>query len=379
MSKNRMFLMVLFIFAVALVFSGCTSTTSTDTTTTTSTSSTTTTTTTTSTTTTSSGATTTTTTTTSTTTTSTTTTSTTTTTSALFYSNTANTTPVFEVAGAQGASLRAQVASWESGSSLYSVYYTLREFVASRDEGVVDRSNLYKLLVDVDTVYSGLSYTLESITEQSITPPFGQLSSVTCDQAFNDTAGKQAGARKDTTEEVDAIITWIWTEEAQPLKAEYGIATLAYDKLTNDITVEMTYSVDYDTSDTTTDYNLRCFVEGNTNDNSFQFKYIIGTTAIVAKGVSQGTGNYMLFKYAGSGEATNYIVVPSDAGESYFSDQNDNPTNIYSSAESLPASVEVYKTWVVNTDFFTTSDLVLDISALNNGNDKAGTIYLDYN
>jgi len=242
---------------------------------------------------------------------------------------------------------------------------------------VVDRANLYKLLLDVDTVYSGLSSEAQTITEQTVTPPFSQLSSVVCDKAYNDEANQRAIALKSSSTETQAIQTWIWTDAAN--KAEYGIASLSYNRLTNDITIEMTYSVDYDTSDTDTTYNMRCQVEGNTEQNSFQFKYIIDTAKIVAKGISEGEGNYMLFKYARASDEAKYLVVPAGTNESFFINVNNWPINIITDPASLPATVADYKDWVTSEAFFTADNLVTDISTLNSGNSKEGTIYLNYN
>lgn len=300
-----------------------------------------------------------------------------------FYTETSNTTPVFEPASTSTSSVRPSAASflsteeWGSGNPLYSVYYSLREFISSRDEGVVDRSNLYKLLIDVDNVFSGLSSSAVTITEQSITPPFDQLQAIVCDKAYNDTSGKRAIAMKETTDEVNAIITWIWSDTAT--KEEYGIATITYNKVNGNITVDMTYSVDYDLSDTATDYNTRCYVTGNAGTNTFEFKYIVGQNTIVAKGVSKGEGNYMLFKYAGPSVDERYIVVEGTADESFFSAQNSSPTQIYTSADDLPATVAAYKDWVVSTEAFTADDMVTDISTLNVGNDHEGTIYINHN
>lgn len=301
-----------------------------------------------------------------------------------FYTEASNTTPVFVPASTSTSSIRPSAVtslsseSWSMGTPLYSVYYSLREFISSRDEGHVDRSNLYKLLIDVDTVFSGLSSSAVTITEQSITPPFDQLQPIVCDKAYNDTSGKRAIAMKETTDEVNAIITWIWSDAAD--KAEYGIATIKYDKNTSDITVDMTYSVDYDLSDTATGYNTRCYVTGNAGTNTFEFKYIVGDNTIVAKGVSKGAGNYMLFKYAGLDIAEKYIVVEGDADESFFSEQNSmsTPTAIFTSEALLPPTVAAYKDWVVSTEAFTAADMVTDISVLNTGNDHEGTIYINY-
>lgn len=287
-----------------------------------------------------------------------------------FYSNAANTTPVF--------SPLTQEAQWGSGNPLYSVYYSLRQYLKERDEGVVDRSNIYKLIADVDTVLSGISSSATSITEQEIHSPFASLPSVTCDKAINDETNKRAAAIKETSSNIEAILTWIWTD-TPATKNEYGIATVNFDKVSKNLTIDMTYSVDYDLSTTATDYNMRCHVEGNTTEHNFKFKYIIGDTKIVAQGISQWPGNYMLFKYISGSDPVKYIVTPSDADEGTFIAENSVSQNIYTDPNNLPSTVSAYKDWVVSTDFFTSSDLMTNTNLLNAGNDKAGTIYIKYN
>ncbi|NQU18000.1 MAG: hypothetical protein HQ564_08015 [Candidatus Saganbacteria bacterium] len=298
----------------------------------------------------------------------------------LFYTHTANSTPVFTPeAYVQGVLTASSTTEWTTGNPLYSVYFTLREFITSRDEGSVDRSNLYKLLKDVDTVYSGISGEVVTITTQEVTAPFAKLGTLECNTAINDTANKRAAAIKETASTIDAILSWIWTDAGNANKAEYGIATVDYNKSTEDVTVNMTYSVDYDTSTPETSYNMRCYVTGNAGLHSFSFKYLINNTKIVAKGISRGSGNYMLFKYTDGTDPVKYIVVPGDSTENYFITQNGTPSAIYTDAASLPATVASYKDWVVDTDFFSSADLVDSTADLNIGNSKAGTIYLNYN
>lgn len=295
--------------------------------------------------------------------------------------HTSSAAPVFPPAaeGKTGPSPRTASLQWGSGNILYSVYFTMREFLPERDEGVVDRSNLYKMLYDVDTVFSGASPAAQSIPEQAIVAPFSQLGSVVCDRALNDEANNVSVGLKETEESIHAVMAWIWSDgPSNPDKAEYGVAVASYDKATKDLTVDMTYSVDYDTSDPLAEYCLRCWVLGNTQEHTFEFKYIIGDTRIVAKGVSQGEGQFMLFKYASSVEPVRYIVVPADADETFFIAQNADPTQIFSDPLALPASVSDYREWVENTAFFEAENLLTDVSTLNAGNDRAGTIYLNF-
>lgn len=296
------------------------------------------------------------------------------------YTSMTSTTPVIKPISTSSSGLSRIAAtdgtSWESGNPLYSVYFTVREFLHSRDEGIVDRSNLYKLLYDVDTVLSGLTGTAVAIATQEVTPPFASLEAVNCNKAYNDTTGQRAIAITETSAETNAIISWIWTTGAS--QKEYGIAKVLLNKTTYDITVDMVFSVDYNLSDTATDYNLRCQVTGNTSTHTFQYKYLIGNNAIVAKGISKGAGNYMLFKYKGLSNVVNYVVASAEASEAYFKAENTTPTNITTEANDLPASVSAYKTWVVATDFFTTAEALTNLNQLNVGNPKAGTIYINY-
>lgn len=299
-----------------------------------------------------------------------------------FKPKAAETTPVFKPATASSQSVSlfkvtAQSTSeWGAGNPLYTVYFSLREFVSARDEGKVDRSNVYKLLTDVDTVFASATVEVQTITEQEITPPFSRLQKQTCDKLHNDTANKRALALKETDTLVNAVMSWIWTDS--PTKNEYGVASATFNKSTNDLTVDMSYSVDYDITSTETDYNLHGYISGNAAQNTFQYKYIIGDCQIVGQGVSRGAGNYMLIKYSGFSGGTKYIVVPGDADESFFIAQNSSPTQIFSSPADLPASVEAYKDWVANTAFFTSADLLTDTASLNSGTTRAGTIYLNY-
>jgi hypothetical protein len=309
--------------------------------------------------------------------------------SSTFFTNLASsTTPVFVPTTTSGRALGVfemlnvqSTSEWGAGNPLYAVYFSLREFLSSRDEGSVDRSNLYKMLIDVDSVYSSGTSEALPITAEVITPPFALLPTKTCEAAVNDTTNKKALAYKETSGLIDAIMSWIWTDS--PTKNEYGVAVVGYDKSTHDLNVDMVYSVDYDLSGTVTDYNLRSQVSGNPDLHSFEFKYVIGGSSgsavqLVAKGISRGAGNYMLFKYTGWGSAVKYIVVPGTADESYFIAQNTTPTDIYTNPDDLPSTVDEYKSWVVNATFLATSEMLTDTATLNAGNPKAGTIYINY-
>ncbi|MFA6432072.1 MAG: hypothetical protein WCV91_06830 [Candidatus Margulisiibacteriota bacterium] len=306
------------------------------------------------------------------------------TTPVVFYSTAEDTTPVFTP-----TTLAQTLATWGSGNAVYSVFYTLREYLTSRDEGVIDRANIYKMLYDVDAIFSGMygsAVTLESAAV--INPPFNFSNNITYEAAYNDTANERSIALKETTTEVKAIVTWILREAASPKKMEVGVMESAYNKTTKDITIDFIYCVDYNTDDTACEYNNRTRISGNPETHAFEFKQTIGgsresnpITQIVAKGVSKGAGNSFLFKVK-SGNDSNfssakYLVISAEATEATLK-AIDPTAEAISDSSSLPASVDSYKSYVTSTDFFEFSDILSDRALLNHGNAKAGTIYLNY-
>lgn len=308
----------------------------------------------------------------------------------LFYETMKDTTPVYEPDSVEGLSAGSYVVpaeamidseEWLSGNLLYSVYFTLRDFQSPRDEGVVDRSNLYKLLYDAETVLTGsYSYAEELAEPQAIASPFAGID--TSGSVFTHAANLEddslSVAYCDTDSSLEALITWKWLENDNPDKAERGIAYYVYDKETQDVQIDMVYAVDYDISTPETEYNLRCRATGNAADHSFQFNYIIGSTKIIAKGVSQGEDNYVIFKFTG-GEETDYLKVPAGEGEAFFVDiyENDNEGIVID-----PSSIEDgngYLTWIDAEEFMTESDLLTSTEQLNVDVDGLeGTINLNY-
>ncbi len=295
----------------------------------------------------------------------------------LFFTEAQKTVPVFKPSSlTTTVQKKIKDLDWSSGTPLYAVYYSLREYITVRDEGTVDRSNIYKLLYDVDTIYSSMIDSGVTVPVQVIVPPFEELPTITADKVFNDLVNNKAIALKKSTDLINSIISWIFTESAYPNKQEYGIATLTYNT-DSSIVVDMVYSVDYDIYTPISEYNLRCHLEGNPATHAFQFKYIINDNKLIAKGISRGSGNYMLIKYL-DGSTIKYIVVPAEVNEDFFLEQLTSPTAIYTNPDDLPALVADYKNWVVNEDFFENSDLLLTTEDLNKGNLKQGTIFINF-
>ncbi|MBI5552851.1 MAG: hypothetical protein HY911_15180 [Desulfobacterales bacterium] len=303
----------------------------------------------------------------------------------LFYATISETTPVYTLLDATAvraaAPPRGLPAEWGSEAGpLYSIFFTLREFQSPRDEGVVDRSNLYKLLYDAESVLMSGYESAEELPEPiQIPSPFAGIdtSETLFTRAANIEDDALSIAYSDSDERLEALITWKWTEEQNPDKAERGIAYYVLDKATQNVSIDMVYSVDYDISSPESTYNLRCKASGNAAAHSFEFSYLIGTTAIIAKGVSQGADNYVIFKFSTGGGDAYYLKVAAEAGEAFFKD-------VYEGSEAAPVTdpsgiddEQGYLDWIEAQAFMTESDLLTSTVDLNVGDDDyAGLIDL---
>ena len=283
------------------------------------------------------------------------------------YSNMKATTPVFAVSSAS-ASFQSRSLIWGSliwgyENPLYSVFYSLRSFTYPDDEGKVDRSNIYKLIFDAQTILNTVLANATAITPQEISSPFPGIDTtgIKFDHAIISEDDEVSGAYLTDGNVIRAIVSWRWTEESSPNKDEIGVARIDYNRTSGDISIDMVFSVDYAISDDARDYNMRCRVSGNMTDHTFKFKYRIDNQDIIAQGVSSGEGKYMLFRYSSSSDT--YIVVPAGSGEDYF---KNSPTT-YTSTSSLPAEVSEYVTWVSSEAAFTDSDMFTKLSSLTGG------------
>lgn len=312
----------------------------------------------------------------------------------LFYENMRETTPVYEPISVEEEALKLagfvvpvdpliQTEEWSTSELMYSVYFTLRDFQSPRDEGVVDRSNFYKLLYDAENVLSGAYDSADQLPSAlAIASPFAGIdtSAALFANAANVEDDSLSVAYTDTDETLEALITWKWTEESYPDKAERGIAYYIYNKSTKDISIDMVFSVDYDISSPATEYNLRCKATGNSTDHSFQFNYLINSTAIIAKGVSQGQDNYVIFKYSSDGGTnTYYLRVAAEEGEAYFKDICENhPEEVLTDPAGM-VDGEDYLAWIEPEPFMTQADLLTSTEQLNIGVAVLeGTINLDF-
>ncbi|MBU0686224.1 MAG: hypothetical protein KKB81_00025 [Candidatus Margulisbacteria bacterium] len=299
-----------------------------------------------------------------------------------FLTATENTTPVV-LPSASGRALSA----WGSGNTMYDIFYLFRQYVHPDDEGVIDRANLYRLLYDVDTLFTAMTTEVVALSAaQVIVPPFNFGNNYTYNKAVNNTSSEMAAATYISGNTVRGIVSWIWRDATDTNHDEFGILEVTKDTSTDDISIDFVFCVDYDSSDTVCDYNNRTKISGNAGTHAFEFvRTLASSTAVtsqmVGKGISQGVGNVFLLKIKDGNNdgftSTAYMVVSAEATEATLQAMDASSEAITDPA-SLPATVASYKSYVETTSFYSLAEILTDIANLNTGNPKTGTIYINY-
>lgn len=248
----------------------------------------------------------------------------------LFYSSARETTPeIPEAASARSTS--GDPSEWTSGSGnpLYVVFNLLREFNPEIHEGVLDRSNLYKVLYDVGNLIP--ENPVELAAPAAVQSPF-DFGSATRTYAYgadqeltfeSDYEGISDYAMNVDGTAIEALVTYVWREGE---KYERGVFQADYDAATGDIEIQLVHLVTYADGES---YSNRVFVSGNETDHTFTIKSLnagksatagegTANSSIVGTGVSMSdsTDDYFLVKVlAGSLTEPSYYKLPAGATE----------------------------------------------------------------
>lgn len=216
-----------------------------------------------------------------------------------FYTPATSTTPVIRSAASamlvKSVGVTKVTTAWSSGNPVYEIFNAFREYQFPRDEGVIDVSNVYKLLFEAGNNYTSALTEVELLPSPvTIAPPFdfGNTPKTYTDASETDALTSDEGT-------VDAILTWIWNESP---KMSYGVLEGGFNEDTGDLTLDMAYLVDYEGP---SDYCLRAFISGNDTTHEFTLKLAkfnsgSGAYAIsmIGAGVSQSDNpdDYFLLK-----------------------------------------------------------------------------------
>jgi len=209
---------------------------------------------------------------------------------------------------------------------VYPLFYIFQDYVYPADEGLIDSGNLYKLLYESSGIYSNRKQEAHAITPSQIASPFdfGNVLK-TYDHAFN-SIGEQGGnydytlGYQITGDDVSACYGYTVRESVTGgTKVQRQIYETSFNEIAGNMTLDFC-TFDDKPIGTSEDFGRRAFVQGNMLDHSFFIHFVTGNvssvTSIVGKGISQGTGYYILCSI-GTVSST-YYKLPAGATESDF-------------------------------------------------------------
>jgi len=233
----------------------------------------------------------------------------------------------------EGASSARTMSEWNNGNAMYELFTVLRNFNPDTDQGVIGVDNMYMNLWLAGMYYSEHIESLDDLSAKPISSPFSGFKTVdsalaesvfsdTYDQAKNalNTGGNTTEAHmaaRETGAEKHMLITFknggCWT-----------VLQGVYNGDSKDIELNSTTACIEGSYTETNSYIQRNYIKGNENTHSFILKAVKYSgagykLALVGKGISQGSGNYFLFKMkdsggsSGPGETGAYYCFPASA------------------------------------------------------------------
>ena len=341
-----------------------------------------------------------------------------------YYAAVQEVAPNFEASESSGSlnkNMKAVVGTWESGNKLYEIYQIFRDFDNATDQGVRDTSNIHKTMWEANNFYTNTKTACDPITKQIITSPFN-FGNV--DEEYNcainkdvddgydfggairevDIAGNDViqGSQSTTSVEIElsasyGLFGFIWVDaiaedpvlQSLDLESsiegltynhlEYGVLQESLDEVTRDLSIDLAVWVDYDGDD---DYCYRNSIRGNTETHEFTVRAMKGSLAagatkisIVGKGISEGVGNYFLFKAIGDDDVATYFCIKATDGESELKLMDLN------GSAAVDVNCAVYQADVDALGPFELTDLLCASSDLNPGGTgiaAEGSIYLEF-
>lgn len=296
------------------------------------------------------------------------------TTSNIIFSAAKDTGPVFTATTSASDTVRGIAATWNWGFPMFELFNLLRDYVHSRDEGLIGLDNIYKVLHQASSFYSDAENLVESITPQVIDSPFDLGNMVTYDQAVNDTTMKHGYAIRVDGNTEYALITW--SSDLANAGDSYGVMQGSYNDSTGALEIDMAVYFDYDSIE---DFSIRMELVGNAQTHEFTTRFGKSNAggfliSVVGKGVSQGASSFFLFKVRAPNITDKYFCFDANADEDTLRAEDD------AGSDTVANDCSSYATVVDILTAFTSSDIPTSTSDFNTGGTGTaaqGTIYLD--
>ena len=242
-----------------------------------------------------------------------------------FYTAAQDVGPTIE-SGSGSSSMFSRMESLTSGGPYEDIYTVLRDYEYPRDEGVIDMHNIYKVLYTAGQIYATAESSCTTITDATIDAPFsmGLDGTHTYDCAGNSNAMSDSYANgyaiRDSGDYKYGLLTYRWSPDA-PDHLEHGVLQGTYADASGDLDIRMLHHVIYDsTSDT--GFAVRTHLTGNDQTHAFTIKMVSTDNStdsyisLVGKGVSQGSGEYFLFKANTQSYTGKYFCIAAPPTES---------------------------------------------------------------
>jgi hypothetical protein len=201
-------------------------------------------------------------------------------------------------------------------------FQLLRSYTYPDDEGKIDMSNIYKVLYEagryLDEAPERCS-PISAVADGAISPfQFSDFLGQTydCGGTMAESGGYGSSvAYRVSGDQKYLLASYKWAPESDQQIA-IGVIEAAYDVATQDVSLIFAQAVDYPAGssmggETGSGFATRARITGNAGTHAFELKMLAQYVSLVGKGVSQGAGNYFLFR-----NGNDYYCLPAGATES---------------------------------------------------------------
>ena len=212
--------------------------------------------------------------------------------------------------------------SWQNGSGNYEIFNLLRNYSYPADEGKIDMTNMYKALHEIKNKLNEAEPECEdkSFDAKTIAAPFPAFTgyNVTCGYNDGNMADTYAGGTAIGKEGTVTSIVYGWKWAGNQNGGSLGAVQARYDSSNESLNYEMVNCVNCGAGGDGS-FTVRTHIQGDPAAHNFTVRTAIRNLAdenfktIEGKGVSQGTGGLMLFKFKIGSSAPLYYCMASDA------------------------------------------------------------------
>ncbi|MBU8871846.1 MAG: hypothetical protein KOO60_13350 [Gemmatimonadales bacterium] len=245
------------------------------------------------------------------------------------------------------------------------LFNTFRMFDPEIHQGIIDGSNFFRVLFDMDESLEDIFDITEAIDPVVIQEPFEFGNSITYDHAANTHEDEGTGNIYDSGyaytlegETIHFLVTYRISED-EGTHITMGQLQGSYDMEEGDVDLAMIYLVEYNGEEY---YVVRNEIAGNELTHEFELRMAIsgshgGGSAIVGKGISQGENAFFLLKmnygYELAEAGERYYVFPADADETFLQEMDREGLQY----EDLPVEVADYQADIQSKALFVPADL----------------------